>query len=117
MVSESGIARLVRLIDAEKTRQGLSGRELSARAGVGTATVSNILNGASAPELETIEALTGALGYKLETFLVMALAATRKHEDAELIADIVDLLPEDDRKAILNLATYFRDTRASAGRG
>jgi transcriptional regulator with XRE-family HTH domain len=113
MVSEGGIARLVRLIDAERARQGLSGRELSARAGLGVATVSNVLSGQSAPELDTVEALAGALGYSMETFLAMALRASRRQADTELIADIVDQLPEADRRAILSLATYYRDLQSS----
>ncbi|MFA5054456.1 MAG: helix-turn-helix transcriptional regulator [Parcubacteria group bacterium] len=117
MLRTGGVERIVKLIDAERARQGLSGRDLAARAGIGVATISRILGGQAVPELETIEALTSALGYKLEAFLVMALASTRKHEEADLIADIVDPLPEEDRKVILALATYLRDTRASAGRG
>lgn len=114
MANTSGIDRLVSLIDQERERQGLSGRDLATRAGIGMATISRILSRQAAPELDTVDALAVALGYRLETFLAIALSASRKQEEAELLADIVDRLPKEDRDALLNLAQYYLDRRSSA---
>lgn len=114
MRDSTGVGRLIRLIDEERNRQGLSGRELADRSRVSSATVSRILSGSVSPDLDSVEALVVALGYRLESFLAIALNATRKNKEAELIADLADRLPEKDRLALLNLAQHFYDQQANA---
>lgn len=113
VVLSAGVARLVKLLNEERARQGLSGRELAERANLGVATVNQILNGKATPGLETLDALVGALGFTLESFMALALKASRKSTDAELLADLSEALPEVDRATLLVLARHLTEQRSN----
>jgi transcriptional regulator with XRE-family HTH domain len=69
----SGVRRLVRFIDLQRERQGLSGRELAKRSGLSSGTLSNILTNQHSPALESLDAIARGLGCSLESLLLQML--------------------------------------------
>lgn len=112
----AGLARIIRFIDEERERQGLSGRELSERANLGVTTVSRILSGQAAPGLDTLDAIAQALGYTLESLLMIGLQEARKQKEMQHLMAAFDELSAGEREAVLGLALYFRDRRPSPER-
>lgn len=115
MRTAPGLARIIKFVDDERARQGLSGRELSERSGLGVTTVNRIINGESAPGLDTLEAIAQALGYTLESMLVVGMKTSRKLRETEQLASIVEELQQADRDAVIALARYLKNRQASAG--
>ncbi len=62
----SKVAKIKQFIDAERTRQGLSQRELCKLAGVSSATYGSFLNKRSSGNIVTMLAFCDALGIKVE---------------------------------------------------
>ncbi len=109
-----GLSRIIRLIDDERVSQGLSGRDLAARAGLGAGSVSRILKQQVAPGLDTLAALAEALGYSLEAFLAVALGVSRRQKETEELAGLFESLPQEDQEVILMLARYCKKRHSSS---
>ncbi len=114
MQAETGVGRILDLIDQERQRLGYSGRELSMRTGLGVGTINRILNKQGAPRLDTVEALAQALGYSLTAFMAVALGASRRQKETEELADIYESLHPEDQEALLTLARYYKKRQASS---
>lgn len=116
MREATGLARMISYIDAERARQGLSGRELSERSGLGVTTVNRILKGSAAPGLDTLDAIAQALGYTLESLLLVGMKAAHTARESEELVVLFEGLPDDDRAVVLDLARVLTDRRKSARR-
>lgn len=72
MVTHRGMQELVRFVDAERSRLGLSERELAQRSGLDHSTVNRVLAMARAPSLETLQKLARGLGLDFYDFILAA---------------------------------------------
>lgn len=104
--SAKNVKELIRFIDAERVRQGLSKTDLAERSGLDTGTISRILALSNYPSVASIEKLAKGLGYDFTSLLLMFAGKRNDAETQELIEVFQRLSPER-RQVLLEIAHGF----------